>query len=444
MGQALQAMQIKKKPKGFIDNTNLTIIGLGSAFFPRILTALKIPSAINFLHFVLVPLACGTTLLTAHSKNQKQLAVSKRMLVGLYFFLTVCIASALLNGAGLINAILSFLLLAEPYILVLTIISLPIANEKIIYLRTWIFRCALINLIFAYIQKYIFRVERFQGLEDNIKGVFIEQGAGHVLGSSVSMSFAIYYCISAKTKPLWLRALIMALAFNHVVVSDTKQVLLSFIVAYILLYLTNIKNPVKTLLYLIGAALFLTVFLWAAYNVPALGAYTTWIRPEIYGPDGEATRLKFATFRIVPEYFHSSLNWLLGLGPGHTVGRLGGWMLDAYWDLLGPLGATKSAASGAVWRAVASSWLGNQSSMFSPLFGWAGLWGDLGVLGLVAYFYLAFIVWQDIARGNLARYFMLTIFAFGCVFSQIEEPGYMLFVSGLISIQWHERRLNSP
>jgi hypothetical protein len=432
--------QNPQKHKGFVTNGTLTLFAFTTAFFPRVVAALKIPSAINFLHFVAIPFACGSTLLKARSKDPNQIATSNKILGGLYFMLTVCFASAFLNDAGVVNALLSFLLLTEPFMLVLTIASLPMSTESYTRFRTWIFRCGMVNLIFAYVQKYAFRLERFQGIEDNIKGVFIGQGAGHVIGGSVSITFGIYYLITAKSQPLWVRIVILLATLNHIIISDTKQVMLSFILGYLLLYLTNLKNPVKTLMYLIGAAIFLIIFYWAIYNIEYLGGFTVWIRPEIYGPDGEATRLKLAAFRIIPQYFHSPLNWLLGLGPGHTVGRLGGWMLDIYWNLLGPLGATKSPASGAVWQAVGESWLGDQSSMFSPLFGWAGIWGDLGFLGLAAYFYLAFLIWQYVAPGDLARYLMFTVFAFGCVFSQIEEPGYMLFVAALIGLQWHERK----
>ncbi|NJM77903.1 MAG: hypothetical protein HC852_21680, partial [Acaryochloridaceae cyanobacterium RU_4_10] len=94
------------------------------------------------------------------------------------------------------------------------------------------------------------------------------------------------------------------------------------------------------MVYITIIVLSLLVFYWGIENVEALSAFKTWMRPEIYGPDGEATRLKFAAFRIVPKYFPTSLSWWFGLGPGHTVGRLGGWMLENYWELLSPLGAT--------------------------------------------------------------------------------------------------------
>lgn len=430
------------KQKGYISNSNLTLLGIAAALFPRILTALKIPSPINFLHFAVVPFACGSVLLKSRSKDPHQIRISKNLLFSLYLFLMVVFASALLNNAGIPNAILDYLLLAEPFILLLTIVSIPMTSESYQSFRNWILKAALINTIFAYIQKYVFRMDQLIGLEDNVKGLFIGQGAGHVLGGSAAMTFAVYYFVTAKTKPLWFRIIVILACFNHILISDTKQVLLSFIVGYVLLYLINIEDIRKTLLYLILGVLFLSVFYWAIYNIESLKSFTVWIRPEIYGPDGEATRLKFATFRLVPQYFHSPLNWLLGLGPGHTVGRLGGWMLETYWDLLAPLGATRHPVSAEVWRTVGASWLGSQSSLFSPLFGWAGIWGDLGLLGLGTYFYMASVVWRQVCMSALSKYLMLTVFAFGLVFSQLEEPGYTLLVASMVGLEWQNYKIN--
>lgn len=434
--------QVSQK-QGYISNSNLTLIAVATALFPRILAALKFPSPINFLHFATVPFACGSVLLNSRSKDPKQIAISKSILTSLYVFLIVVLASALLNDAGIPNAILDYLLLAEPFILILTIVALPLTPDTYQTFRIWILRSALINLIFAFVQKYVFRMENLIGLEDNIKGIFIGQGAGHVLGGSVSMTFAVFYFATANTKPLWFRIAIVLACLNHIVISDTKQVLLSFILGYILLYLLNIKDIKKTITYLIAGAVFFSVFYWAIYNIEALKAFTVWIRPEIYGPDGEATKLKFATFRLVPQYYESPLNWLLGLGPGHTVGRLGGWMLETYWNLLQPLGATMHPVSKEVWMAVSASWLGDQSSLFSPLFGWAGIWGDLGILGLIAYFYMAFVVWHHICTTELSKYLMLTVFSFGLVFSQLEEPGYTLFVATMIGLGWQNQQIQA-
>lgn len=113
-------------------------------------------------------------------------------------------------------------------------------------------------------------------------------------------------------------------------------------------------------------------------------------------------------------------------------------MLRKYADLLAPLGSTIHPVTKEIWRTTGESWLGNQSSMFSPLFGWAGIWGDLGLLGLAAYLYIGFVVWKRVCVNDLMKFFILTIFVFGCIFSQLEEPGYMLSVACILGIQYQE------
>jgi hypothetical protein len=429
------------KPKGYVTNLHLILFGLGTVIFPRVLTALKIPSVINFLHFLAIPTACASVLTTSRSKDPKQLILTKRLLIGLFALLIIVCASALINQAGIINAVLDYILLAEPFILILTIVCMPMTWYTYRSFRDWTIQAMLINTLFAYIQKYVFHMDKLIGGEDNIKGLFIGQGSGHVIGGSVAMTFAVYYFINAQNKPLWFRIGIVCLCINHVLISDTKQVLVAFMVAYILLSFLNFKDIKKALIYLMISILVSGSFYWAIYNFESLDAYRTWIRPELYAADGEATRLKFATFRIVPQYFHSPLNWWLGLGPGHTVGRLGGWMLYNYWDLLSPLGATVHQASKEIWEVVGKSWLGDKSSFFSPLFGWAGIWGDLGVLGLGIYFYLAILVWRYVCVTDTSKYLMITLFVFGTIFSQIEEPGYTLIVASIIGLDWQARRI---
>jgi hypothetical protein len=202
----------------------------------------------------------------------------------------------------------------------------------------------------------------------------------------------------------------------------------------------NLKDIRVALQYLVTGLALVCAFIWGLENLEILGAFKTWIRPEIYAPDGEATLLKTSSIRIVLSYIDSPLDWLFGLGPGHTVGRLGGWMLRRYGDLLLPFGATIHPASNDTWLAVDRSWLGYQSSFFSPLFGWAGIWGDLGFLGLGTYLYLWFLVWRQLGQDDFTRFLVLTIFVHGFIFTQLEEPGYMLFVACLIGLRWQECR----
>lgn len=432
--------KLRAKRKGYIQLSTLMLFAFSSAFFPRVLTLLKFPSIVSLLHLGIVPWACIFTLTKTKVKARNQIAAIQELLFALLVFLGVILASAILNNAGIINVFLDFLLLCEHFLFLLTIISLPLTPEKLIGVRAYIILASFTNTIFAYVQRYVFRLHLRKGLEDNIKGVFIGQGAGHVVGASVALTFGIYYFATAKTIPIWIRMAVVLATFWHMNMADAKQVLLCFGLGGGFLLLTKFKNIDEALKYLIGGVLLVYTFLWCMQNVPAFDAFNTWMRPDMYSPDGEATRLKMATFRVVPTFYTSPLHPLLGLGPGHTVTRLGGWMLNEYQDLLKPLGSTIHPASGAVWGEVGKSWLGDQSSMFSPLFGWAGIWGDLGFLGLGSFMYIWFVVWRRLCVNDVSRFFVLTICAFGLVFSQMEEPGYMLFVTSLIGIMWQEHQ----
>lgn len=431
------------KPKGYLQVTMLVMIAFCSAFFPRVLLLLKFPSIVNLLHLGIVPLVCGLVLAKTRVKDQHQIDIALQLMLALFIFFTVNVASALLNGAGLINVIVNFSLLCEHFLLLLAIIVLPIIPQNLVRLRALIVFASFTNMLFAYTQKYALNLHLRQGLEDNIKGVFINQGAGHVIGASVSLTFGIYYLVSAKKVPIWIRIMVFLLAAQHMVMADAKQVILVFGIAAVFFVFTKLSSVIDGIKYVTVIILLAGIFYWCTQNLPSFSAFNTWIRPEIYGADGEATQLKLATFRIVPTYYDSWLSPILGLGPGHTVGRLGGWMLREYSTLLMPLGATVHAASGAIWYAVGTSWLGNQSSMFSPLFGWAGIWGDLGFLGLGTFLYVWWVVWHRICIDDLSRYLALTILSFGLIFSQMEEPGYMLYAISLIGIQWHECRLRA-
>lgn len=433
-------VRLRAKRKGYIQLSTLMLLAFSSAFFPRVLTLLKFPSIVGLLHLGIVPWVCVFTLTKTKIKQLNQVAAIQELIFALLLFLCINLASAILNNAGIINVFLNFLLLCEHFLLLITIISLPLTPEKLVKVRAYILFASFTNTIFAYVQRYVLKLHLREGLEDNIKGVFIGQGAGHVVGASDALTFGIYYLATAKTVPIGIRIAVALATFWHMNMADAKQVLLVFGLSAVLLLFTKFKNIGEALKYLIGAVVLGYAFLWCMQNVPAFDAFNTWVRPDMYGPDGEATRLKSATFRVVPTFYTSFLHPLLGLGPGHTVTRLGGWMLKEYEALLKPLGPTIHPASGAVWSEVGKSWLGNQSSMFSPLFGWAGIWGDLGFLGLASFLYIWSVVWRRLCFNDISRYIVLNILSFGLVFSQMEEPGYMLYVVSLIGIQWQERQ----
>lgn len=432
-----------KRSTGVINSSTLILLAFASAFFSRMLDNLGAPSTVNFAHFAAVPLVAVYVLVRANNKSRQQSVTMWALISALFMLLSVMLTSALLNTAGAINVVLDFMLLGEPFILLLALVSIPLSPASLQKLKKWLIYFCFVHVALAYIQCYVLKLpsSRAAAGADLIQGVFYFSGAGHVVGATVSLIFGFYYFLNAKNATVWLRVAVVFAVVWQMLISDAKQVLLSFLVAWVLLMITKFKDLGKLIQYITLAIVVGYVLLWCMQNVPAFRAYNTWMRPELYGPNGEATLLKGASLRMIPTYYQTLLSWLFGLGPGHTVGRLGGWMLDDYWSLLSPLGATVHPASQAIWDVVTASWLGDQSSMFSPLFGWAGIWGDLGFLGLGVYLYLGYLVWSKLCKDDLSKFLLLNVVVVGLIFSQMEEPGFMLFTALIIGLQWQERRL---
>jgi len=282
------------------------------------------------------------------------------------------------------------------------------------------------------------------GLQDAVQGVFYITGAGNYVSATLSICVGLYFFSTfSKIFPIWVRVSVLAATFWQIILADCKQIVLALGLAWVLLVIIRSQNITQALKYLITLILVSAVFLFCVQNIPDFSAYNSWARPELYGLDGEVMHAKIAGIRIILSFHKSFLNLLFGLGPGHTIGRLGGWLLKDYWDLLGPLGATTHPASQAVWDAANSDWLNQSggSTIFSPFFTWAGIWGDLGFVGLGVYLYLAFVVWHCFCSDDLPRFWLLSILIIGLIFTQMEEPGYMLSMAFLIGVRWQEKRM---
>ncbi len=214
----------RKKRKGYFQLSTLVMFAFCCAFYPRVLTLLKFPSIVNLLHLGIVPWVCGFTIFKTKTRNKSQIAISKAILFGLFSLFIVMVASALLNSAGFINVIVDFFLLSEPFMLLLAIVSIPMSLTRVEQFRTLLVCSGFINTLFAFMQRYVLNMHLLGGLADNIKGVFIAQGAGHVIGASVALTFGVYYFVSAKTISIWIRALVVIATFWHMLLADAKQV----------------------------------------------------------------------------------------------------------------------------------------------------------------------------------------------------------------------------
>jgi hypothetical protein len=267
--------------------------------------------------------------------------------------------------------------------------------------------------------------------------------AGNYISCTITIYVGIYVFNYYKDKPLWIRSSLFLAGIFQTQISDSKQVFLALICGGVLLVAVKVKYFRKMLKYAVLMAIIIGIFYWAIFNLDYkfLGAYRNWLtRDGLYGLDGVATLTKTAAFRIIPTHYDSLFNWFLGIGPGHGVSRLGGWILRDYASLLMPLGATVHPASQQVFRVVTTGWIAKESTVYFPLYTWAGIWGDLGFFGLLSYLYLAYVAWRWFCVDDMCKFFMLSTLAFGFILTQMEEPAQVVTVAVLLGLRWHEEQ----
>ncbi|MCU0565396.1 MAG: hypothetical protein MUF49_02225 [Oculatellaceae cyanobacterium Prado106] len=416
-------------------SSTLIIVTFAIAFYPRILAAAGVPAVVNFLHFACIFLLLGFVLPRIRSRLHVKL--STQLLYGLYALFLAIATSAFWNDAGIINIILSFLLLSEPFIMLLAIVGIRMTPSSTQRFHGWLLAAGLINLLFAYIQYFVLKLQVVGG-PDAIKGVFLNQGAGHHVGGAVALTSAVYVLNHPAFGALWLRAF-LALSFlpQTFPMSDSKQVVAVFLGSMLLLTLTKIQKIGTAIKYLVISVLAIFGVYWAIVTLfPGLGY---WLNFSLLVSSFQA---KFSVFSIIHDAFTSPFNWLFGLGPGHTIGRLG-WLIPDYAHILKPLGVTATQVTADIFTENDTNHLTNAitgSSMFSLTFSWAGIWGDLGLFGTGAYLYLWWVTWRHICVDNLSKFLVLNMLLFGAIFSWLEEPGYMLFVVSIIGLQWQSRQ----
>jgi hypothetical protein len=446
------------REKGVTKNSTLLLIGFATVFFPRLFTYFGAPSILNFAHFIIIPIVSGIVLFTTRVKDRQQIAIVWQLICGFGIFLACMTASALINNAGVINVFLQAMFMGEAFLFLIAMMAVPMQGETLKKFRRWVAGFCIFNLALALIQSVLLPIGLYPGARggqlwtDNTAGVFASPGgsAGNYISAAVSLYFAFYFFISFKSVPQWIRIAVIIASFYQTYVSDSKQTFVQMLIGWLLVVWTNMEKPLKIFLYLIPIVLFLAVFSWALVETDweFLDAYRNFTvnraGDNLYGPDGQATLLKTAAFRIVPSYYTTPLNEVFGLGPGHTATRLGGWFLrdPAYQKLLFPLGATIHPASEAFWQLIASpaGWLFKDSTMFSPMYTWVGIWGDLGIIGVCAYLYLTSIVWRRVCVDDFGKFLLLSTAVMGLIFTQMEEPGQMVTVACFLALRWHEER----
>lgn len=152
----------RKKRTGYVQFSHLAIFAFCVSFYPRVLTLLKVPSVVNLLHLGIVPSIFLFTLSRTKARSKSQIAIVKAIILGLIIFFTVMVASVLLNRAGVINVVVDFILLSEPFIMLIIVISISMSSARIEQFRTLLFCSGFINTLFALVQRHVLNLHLHQ------------------------------------------------------------------------------------------------------------------------------------------------------------------------------------------------------------------------------------------------------------------------------------------
>jgi len=380
---------------------------------------LGLPTAVNHLHFPVVLLA----FLLSGARTWRR---EKTLCVLLACFALVIAASAAAGGAGATNAVLEFLLLSEPVMLLLLIVGANPSVGSAKWLSRWLLVFGLVQVPFAYLQvPYYTATLPDANQADLIRGTMLGMIDGaHVVGA-VSVVCAVYMLFFFRLRSVAIKTACVALLVLIPLLSDAKQVLVAFVIACIVVAVGRMRHLGTPRMRALVAVLLVV----GVCIVGAVIRIDMWLCRMPMMVQGLSAKL--AVLQLIGEYRQSGLSWVLGLGPGHSVGRLG-FLLPKYWDLLSPLGATVHPLTQQVWALWDETWALHVSSIFSPFFGWAGIFGDLGIAGIAVYGAMWVVIYMKYCHNNVSRIFLVFTMVLGAVFTWLEEPNFMLYVVSVI------------
>ncbi len=379
---------------------------LGFLFLSRPLTQVGFPSLVNMVHLSFIPLAFFLVFLR-HQKNQVSLLLLTSAFWG------VCLLSGAINSAGNLNVLLLGLIMTEPFILYLLLTTTAWSRLPKRALTTGVDFIMGLNFAFAGFQVL---AQGHRG--DDVRGIFIDAGAGSHLNGSVGLCYAIF--VSALRQPeakKSTKVLVWVVAMGNVWLADAKTGILCLAVALGALALVETKRPVRTFAIGLAAAVVASMLFYYVTEV---------IRITNVQRIVDGFTQKFAVIGIINHEMSGVAESLFGLGPGHSISRVA-TMLPHYEWLSQYFHVTIHPLTDTVLFINQEHYLTNSStgsSVYSMYNSWVAVWGDVGVVGFITYailWYRTYKAGNDDIGIKLLVFFAVTM---GLVFIYLGEPGF--------------------
>lgn len=417
--------------------TDAWIFGaLALAVCSRVFSAMGAPATINFIHFPLV----GAAVVSALVQQGPAPRVARRL--GWYILALggVIVTSWIVNGGEFLRPVLTFALLAEPFLLVFACVRRPpnVPGTE----RDWII---IITLCMLQVPLGFWQLLRFGG-GDPVQGTFMGQGTGAHVSGAVALLGALV-CIAAVTRPsrrysrvpLGLTAaVLLAIPF----VADAKQVIVAYIPSAIILLLATGVSPIRFVAASIIAALVGWGGVYLNRDLRQLVDYqivSSGLEAKLAGAEALAGAL-----------WRDPASIALGLGPGNSVSRVALMTSEGLANAGSPVASLElktAPFTREFFWGTSANYMSANSSAWSGASSWLGILGDIGVVGLAVYLWICWILWTEASMGSgrsLARAALVGAALLGGVYSWLEEPGYMLPLAAILACTLRFERNAEP
>ena len=397
------------------------IIALGclsAVLLSQLGRALPIIGLPNYSSFVHIPLILGLWL----AATALGLANNK-LNIGIFGLLVTTLISTLLSDiyVSVVRGLSYWLLLAQPFML---FALLSETGSKFVTLRRIVILSLFIVLFLATVSQW----DEY-GIGDQVKGLYIDSMAGAHIAAGVALIVAVWSLGSLG--PL-LRICVFIAALFVAIVAEGKLILLTVLSSMVVVGLLHRKiNLIQIFLGLLAFIVVLSIF------QSIFSQWPKWVETFV--------NTRTASIQLIMENM-SLADLIFGRGPGTTVSRFAflaeGLNLKVSSGLR-DLGLVHDPSPLAEQIAAEVEWVKQiynvRSSIVAGRSSLTGIFGDLGLMGLVVFFWCFVITWSRIRcvdddRRRWSYHSLCISWAFlGFIYEWFEQPEFSLVIVLLLA-----------
>ena len=406
---------------------------IGSAMLMRVFTSSGLfPSVFDFADFGIVYV--GLAVILARHGWSRVDRRTRSLLRALLFLLTAICMSWALHPSDIARPFVVFLFWAEPFALILMLVIEPPSRQQWRFLLLWLAAIAVLQIPVA-----VYQVQTL-GSGDPVVGTLVGQSGGAHVMSGVTVLFGLALLSwgfdKSVARGLW--ATLLALPFIVVIplVADAKQVVFVLPIAGAMLFLT-IPGLSRKMAILVPTIMTVALLL---FFVPAGQTAVKFLEEARQGRSG-----KLVSAEVVLREMRTDLSTLVfGLGPADGVSRAA-FMTSVNLTEGSPLLALglEPAALPARVEASAAQVAGG-TSFNSPLSSALGIFGDIGLVGALAYGWVMLCTCRPLMRrptwaGRAALAGWAMSIPLAITFDWWEQPPFMLSLALLTALAWDQQ-----